>query len=55
MRRSGMHQEALELSAALKTEEFEEIIRQVIQYEEELIAKGDTAAHTISEVNNKTV
>lgn len=49
MRRSGMYQEALELSAAMKSEDIDEIIMQVIQYEEELIAKNDNAAHTILE------
>lgn len=50
MRRSGMHQEALELSGVMKAEDIEEIIMQVIKYEEVLIAKADIAAHTISEV-----
>ena len=49
MRRSGMHQEALELSAAMKAEDIEEIIMQMIKYEKELIAKEDIAAHTIAE------
>ena len=49
MRRSGMHQEALELSATMKTENIEEIIMQVIMFEEALIAKADITAHTISE------
>jgi len=49
MRRSGMYREALELSAATKVLEIEEVIKQVIQYEEELIAKEDIASHTISE------
>ena len=49
MRRSGMYQEALKLSAAAKVLEIEEVIKQVIQYEEKLIAKKDIASHTISE------
>jgi len=44
-----MFQEALKLSAYMKAEDIEEIIIQVIRYEEALIAKEDIAAHTISE------
>lgn len=50
MRRSGMHQQALELSKSIKNEDIEEIILQIIQYQEVLIAKNDTAAHIMSEV-----
>ncbi|MBP7882010.1 MAG: DUF2225 domain-containing protein [Candidatus Methylopumilus sp.] len=50
MRRSGMHQQALELSKSIKKEDIEEIILQIIQYQEVLIAKNDTAAHIMSEV-----
>ncbi len=49
MRRSGMYQEALELSEFVKAKDIEEIIRQVILYEEELIIKKDITAHTIAE------
>ena len=50
MRRSGMYQQALELSEAIKKDDLEEIIMQIIQYQKVLIAKNDIAAHTISEV-----
>lgn len=53
MRRSGMYQEALELSAAMKVKGIDEVIKQVIQYEEELIEKKDVTAHTISEALSK--
>ncbi|MGV6852048.1 MAG: DUF2225 domain-containing protein [bacterium] len=49
MRRSGMFQEALKLCSIAKAADIEDIIKQVIQYEEQLISKEDMDTHTISE------
>ncbi len=49
MRRSGMFQEALELSDVVKAKDIEEIIKQIIKYQKELITKKDISVQTISE------
>ena len=49
MRRSGMFQEALDLLLSLKIEEFDEIIREVVKYEKNLIKKKDIDANLVSE------
>jgi hypothetical protein len=50
MRRSGLYQQALELSQSIQKDGFDEIIRQIVQYQELLIAKNDNDAHTIDEM-----
>ncbi len=48
-----MFQEALKLVALTQAKEIEEIIIQVIKYEEKLIELKDVASHTISEALGK--
>ena len=49
MRRAGMFEQALKLAEETKTKDIEEIILQVIAYEESLIESKDINSHTISE------
>ncbi len=50
MRRAGMFQEAVALAEKTVTRDIEEIIKQVLTFEIELIAKKDIEAHTVSEI-----
>jgi hypothetical protein len=50
MRRSGLHQQALALSQSIQKQDIDDIIRQIVQYQELLIAKSDNDAHTIDEM-----
>ena len=50
LRRTGRFEEAFELVQKTKTMELEEILKQIIEFEEELIRSGDVAVHTIDEV-----
>ena len=49
MRRAGMFDQALKLAEDTKTKDIEEIILQVIVYEESLIESKDIDSHTVSE------
>jgi len=49
MRRAGKFQNALELAEETKTMNIEEIINQVIRFEEALINLKDIGIHTVSE------
>ena len=49
MRRAGMFEQALKLAEETKTKDIEEIILQVIAYEESLIESKDIDSHTVSE------
>jgi len=49
MRRAGMFQRALKLAAETKTKNIENIIGQVVRYEEALIGLKDVGTHTVSE------
>ena len=49
MRRAGMFEKALKLAEETKTKDIEEIILQVIAYEESLIELKDIDSHTVSE------
>ena len=49
MRRAGMFEQALKLADETKTKDIEEIIMQVIAYEESLIESKDIDSHTVSE------
>ena len=49
MRRAGMFEKALKLVEETKTKDIEEIILQIIAYEESLIKTNDIDSHTVSE------
>ena len=49
MRRAGMFEQALKLVEETKTKDIEEIILQIIAYEESLIKINDIDSHTVSE------
>ena len=49
MRRAGMFEQAFKLAEETKSKDIEEIIMQVITYEESLIELQDIASHTVSE------
>ena len=49
MRRSGMFQSALELVNKTKAMDIEEVVSEVISYQEKLVLAEDMDAHTISE------
>ena len=49
MRRAGMFDQALKLAEDTKTKDIEEIILQIIAYEESLIESKDIDSHTVSE------
>ena len=49
MRRAGMFEQALKLVEETKTKDIEEIILQIIAYEESLIESKDIDSHTVSE------
>ena len=49
MRRAGMFEQALKLAEDTKSKDIEEIIMQVITYEESLIESKDIDSHTVSE------
>ena len=49
MRRAGMFEQALKLAEETKTKDIEEIILQIIAYEESLIESKDIDSHTVSE------
>ncbi len=49
-RRTGRFEEAFELVQKTKTMELEEILCQILEFEEELIRSGDIDVHTIDEV-----
>ena len=52
MRRAGMFEQALKLVEETKTKDIEEIILQVIAYEESLIESKDIDSHIVSEALN---
>ena len=49
MRRAGMFEQAFKLAEETKSKDIEEIIMQVITYEESLIESKDIDSHTVSE------
>ena len=49
MRRAGMFEQALKLVEETKTKDIEEIILQIIAYEESLIESKDIDSNTVSE------
>ena len=49
MRRSGMFKGALELVNKTKVMDIEEVVSEVISYQEKLVLAEDMDAHTISE------
>jgi hypothetical protein len=50
MRRAGMLQEARELAEETKKWEIDDLVEQIISYEEGLIRNKDVSAHAVSEV-----